>query len=67
MPLLSAWKFAPAPWLTGFDRATLDTVLTADLHDAEKMTFENPAFSGIIRLSGLHLRKNGINYCFDCF
>ena len=45
MPLLSAWKFAPAPWLTGFDRGTLDTVLEMDLHEAEKKTFENPAFS----------------------
>ncbi|MBQ6469780.1 MAG: hypothetical protein IJJ50_07000 [Lachnospiraceae bacterium] len=45
MPLLSAWKFAPAPWLTGFDRSTLDTVLETDLHEAEKKTFENPAFS----------------------
>ena len=45
MALLSAWKFAPAPWLTGFDRSTLDTVLEADLHEAEKKTYENPAFS----------------------
>ena len=45
MPSLSAWKFAPAPWLTGFDRGTLDTALTSDLHDADGRTFENPAFS----------------------
>ena len=45
MSYLSAWKFAPAPWLTGFDRETLDTVLPADLKEAEKKSFENPAFS----------------------